>query len=137
MDLDPDKVTNNMDEAALQAELMKDFRGTQQEQAQPQAPAGVDPNDPQEQVEEHRYRTSTYTSRTRIYRKVTSWTTTTKQILSQLKTLVNNPKLINHFNDYLDYKIDEQHKIMEQSDDSISIHRAQGYVMATEKIKTT
>ena len=46
MDLDPDKVTNNMDEAALQAELMKDFRAPQQEQAQPQAPAGVDPNDP-------------------------------------------------------------------------------------------
>tara|TARA_A100001515_G_scaffold82755_1_gene65654 strand:+ start:302 stop:2476 length:2175 start_codon:yes stop_codon:yes gene_type:complete len=46
MDLDPDKVTNNMDEAALQAELMKDFRAPQQEQAQPQAPAGVDPSDP-------------------------------------------------------------------------------------------
>ena len=46
MDLDPDKVTNSMDEAALQAELMKDFRAPQQEQAQPQAPAGVDPNDP-------------------------------------------------------------------------------------------
>ena len=46
MDLDPYKVTNNMDEAALQAELMKDFRAPQQEQAQPQAPAGIDPNDP-------------------------------------------------------------------------------------------
>ena len=46
MDLDPDKVTNNMDEAALQAELMKDFRAPQQEQAQPQPPAGVDPSDP-------------------------------------------------------------------------------------------
>ena len=46
MDLDPDKVTNNMDEAALQAELMKDFREPQQEQAQPQAPAGADPSDP-------------------------------------------------------------------------------------------
>jgi len=32
MDLDPDKVTNNMDEAALQAEIMKGF---QQEQPQP------------------------------------------------------------------------------------------------------
>ena len=46
MDLDPDKVTNNMDEAALQAELMKDFRAPQQEQALPQAPAGADPSDP-------------------------------------------------------------------------------------------
>ena len=45
MDLDPDKVTNNMDEATIQAELMKEFRGPQQgQQAKP--PAGVDPNDP-------------------------------------------------------------------------------------------
>ena len=43
MDLDPDKVTNNMDEAALQAELMKGFQGPQQAQG---APAGTDPNDP-------------------------------------------------------------------------------------------
>tara|TARA_S200002703_G_scaffold101570_1_gene87997 strand:- start:315 stop:1301 length:987 start_codon:yes stop_codon:yes gene_type:complete len=44
MDLDPDKVTNNMDEAALQAEIMKGF----QTPAGPQenAPAGVNPMDP-------------------------------------------------------------------------------------------
>ena len=45
MDLDPDKVTNNMDEAAVQAELMKQF----QQPAPPQqegVPAGTDPNDP-------------------------------------------------------------------------------------------
>ena len=29
MDLDPDKVTNNMNEAALQAELMKQFQAPQ------------------------------------------------------------------------------------------------------------
>ena len=40
LELDPDKVTNNMDEAAIQAELMKGF---QQEQP---APAGVNPADP-------------------------------------------------------------------------------------------
>ena len=47
MDLDPDKVTNNMDEAALQAELMKQFQApldNQQQQQQP--PAGTDPMDP-------------------------------------------------------------------------------------------
>mgnify|MGYP003110837082 FL=1 len=38
MDLDPDKVTNNMDEAALQAEIMKGFQGPQQAQG---APAGT------------------------------------------------------------------------------------------------
>ena len=42
MGLDPDKVTNNMDEAAVQAELMK---GMQAEQPQ-QPPAGASPLDP-------------------------------------------------------------------------------------------
>jgi len=47
MDLDPDKVTNNMDEAQLQAELLKGFRG---EEPQPpagpgQTPPGMNPQD--------------------------------------------------------------------------------------------
>jgi len=51
MDLDPDKVTNNMDEAAIQAELMKQFQAPatpegQVQQGQPQATAGADPSDP-------------------------------------------------------------------------------------------
>jgi len=47
MDLDPDKVTNNMNEAALQAELMKEFQAPlpeQPQQGQP-APAGADAMD--------------------------------------------------------------------------------------------
>ena len=43
MELDPDKVTNNMDEAALQAELMKNFASSS---AQQSPPAGTDPSDP-------------------------------------------------------------------------------------------
>jgi hypothetical protein len=43
MDLDPSKVTNNMDEAMLQAEMLKEFQATQPQQ---QAPAGVNPADP-------------------------------------------------------------------------------------------
>ena len=43
MDLDPDKVTNNMDEAALQAEIMKGFQAQQPEQEAPVA--GVDAMD--------------------------------------------------------------------------------------------
>ena len=43
MELDPEKVTNNMSEAALQAEIMKEFQGPPQEQ---QAPAGANPLDP-------------------------------------------------------------------------------------------
>ena len=44
LDLDPDKVTNNMDEAALQAELLKGFQAPAENQQQP--PAGADPTDP-------------------------------------------------------------------------------------------
>jgi hypothetical protein len=43
LDLDPDKVTNNMSEAALQAEMMKQFQAPQEQQG---APAGADVNDP-------------------------------------------------------------------------------------------
>ena len=43
LDLDPDKVTNNMDEAALQAELMKKF---QQPSEAPTPPAGANVQDP-------------------------------------------------------------------------------------------
>jgi hypothetical protein len=43
LDLDPDKVTNNMSEAALQAEMMKQFQAPPEQQG---APAGADVNDP-------------------------------------------------------------------------------------------
>jgi hypothetical protein len=43
LDLDPDKVTNNMNEAAIQAELMKQFQ--QEKQAEQGGPAGADPMD--------------------------------------------------------------------------------------------
>jgi hypothetical protein len=43
LELDPDKVTNNMDEAAIQAELMKGF---QQQQQVDEGAAGANPADP-------------------------------------------------------------------------------------------
>jgi len=50
MELDPEKVTNNMDEAAVQAEILKGMQGAMpQEQPQQQAgqpPAGANPLDP-------------------------------------------------------------------------------------------
>ncbi len=45
MKLDPEKVTNNMDEAALQAEILKGMQGEQPPQ-QGQPPAGANPLDP-------------------------------------------------------------------------------------------
>jgi len=44
LDLDPDKVTNNISDAAIQAELMKQFQQEQQQQ-QGGAPAGANPMD--------------------------------------------------------------------------------------------
>jgi len=53
MDLDPSKVTNNMDEAVIQAELLKQFQGPAQQQQQQGQPAqggkpaaGANPMDP-------------------------------------------------------------------------------------------
>jgi len=46
LDLDPEQVTNNMNEAAIQAELMKQFQQEQQAQQQQQGgPAGANPMD--------------------------------------------------------------------------------------------
>ena len=46
MELDPDKVTNNLSDAALQAEMMKQFQAQQPQQPNPQAgPAGANPAD--------------------------------------------------------------------------------------------
>jgi len=45
MGLDPEKVTNNMSEAALQAEILKGFQQPMDQQGQ-QAPAGSNPMDP-------------------------------------------------------------------------------------------
>ena len=46
LDLDPDKVTNSMDEAAVQAELLKQFQAQNKPEQAQQPAAGVDPNDP-------------------------------------------------------------------------------------------
>ena len=45
LDLDPDKVTNNMDEAAIQAEIMKGLQPDQPPAGAPQPPAGANPMD--------------------------------------------------------------------------------------------
>ena len=47
MDLDPEKVTNSMEDAAIQAELLKQFQATQPQQPQQpqQVPPGMNPQD--------------------------------------------------------------------------------------------
>jgi hypothetical protein len=48
---------------------------------------------------------------------------------------VNNPKLLNSFNDYLDVQIQAQYKIMEQSNDTVTLYRSQGAVAIFKKLK--
>jgi hypothetical protein len=59
-----------------------------------------------------------------------------QQILSQIKPLVNNLQLMNSFNDYIDELVKQQHKILEQSSDAITIHRSQGAIATLNKLKS-
>jgi len=56
-------------------------------------------------------------------------------VLQQLKPLVNNNNLISSFNNYLDLLIQAQYKIMEQSNDIITVHRSQGAVATLKRLK--
>ena len=58
-----------------------------------------------------------------------------KQVLQQIKPLVNNLKLMNSFNDYIDALVKQQHKILEQSNDMITLHRSQGAIATLSKLK--
>ena len=56
-------------------------------------------------------------------------------MLSKLKPLVNNNRQWEAFNSYIDYLITQQQKSLEQSDNTILIHRSQGAVSALRKLK--
>jgi hypothetical protein len=51
-----------------------------------------------------------------------------KQVVSHLKPLCSNKRQWDAFTEYLDIMISEQHKKLEQSDNIVSIHQAQGAV---------
>jgi oligoendopeptidase F len=58
-----------------------------------------------------------------------------KQILSQLKPLVNNHKQLQAFNNYLDELITQQHRAMEQTENAVLMHRSQGAIAVLRKLK--
>ena len=95
-----------MDEAAVQAEILKGMQGDLPQQ--PQAPAGANLLDPTG-AGGGNYRSRTSTS---------TWENKDLQVmdkdnnrLSNLKPLVNNPKLLNNFNNYLDAQIEQHQKL--------------------------
>ena len=58
-----------------------------------------------------------------------------KKVVSNLKPLCSNKKQWDAFCEYLDIMIAEQHKKLEQSDNIVSIHQAQGAVSALRYLK--
>ena len=58
-----------------------------------------------------------------------------KQVVSHLKPLCNNKKQWDAFCEYLDIMISEQHKKLEQSDNIVSIHQAQGAIQILRSLK--
>jgi len=52
-----------------------------------------------------------------------------------LKQLVNNKEVMDDFIKHLDDLIYIQHKVMEQSDNPIAIHRAQGSISTLKRLK--
>jgi hypothetical protein len=43
--------------------------------------------------------------------------------------------MLDHFNDYIDAAITQQHRIMEQTDNTVALHRAQGSIYTLRKLK--
>jgi len=58
-----------------------------------------------------------------------------QQVASKLKPFCNNKRQWDAFCDYLDMIISEQHKKLEQSDNIVSIHQAQGAVQVLRSLK--
>jgi hypothetical protein len=58
-----------------------------------------------------------------------------RELLSKLKPLVNSKNQWVDFSNYIDYVIEQQHKILEQSSDSIIIYQAQGAVSTLRRLK--
>jgi len=55
-----------------------------------------------------------------------------KQILSNLKPLVNHQLQLNS---YLDAVIEQHHKAIEQTDDTVTVYRTQGAIAALRRLK--
>jgi len=58
-----------------------------------------------------------------------------QKAVSKLKPLCSNNRQWEAFSEYLDIMISEQHKKLEQSDNIVSIHQAQGAVMVLRSLK--
>jgi hypothetical protein len=55
-----------------------------------------------------------------------------KEIFSKLKGLVSSNRQWDHFSNYLDVLIAQNHKVLEQSENMITVHKAQGAIEALD-----
>ena len=129
LDLDPDKVTNNMDEAAIQAELMKQFQQPAPTPEQGGAPAGANPMDPSGAGG------GTIGTGQVPLPQEQGFSANGQGNIPQAQGLVNNPKQWTHFNNYLEELIKQQHRLMEQTEDVAPLHRAQGAIHMLRNIQ--
>jgi hypothetical protein len=58
-----------------------------------------------------------------------------KEHLSKLKAMVSNQAQWAKFEDYIDTLITQQHRSMEQSTDTIVLHRSQGAIYQLRRLK--
>jgi len=56
------------------------------------------------------------------------------KLAKQVLPLVNTPHFSELLTTYLKEKINEHHRVLEQSDDTATLHRAQGAVTALKKL---
>ena len=49
--------------------------------------------------------------------------------------MVSNSRQWDHFSNYLDSIIDQHHKVLEQSENMITVHKAQGAIDVLRKIR--
>ena len=58
-----------------------------------------------------------------------------QKVVSKLKPLCSNNRQWESYCEYLDIMISEQHKKLEQSDNIVSIHQAQGAIQVLRTLK--
>ena len=128
LDLDVDKVTNSIQEAAIQAEIMKAAK----EQGGATTPvAGADPNDPTGAgggtIEQGQVPVFENKDLQEMHNP--------KELHNKLKGVVNNPKTWEHLSNYLDFLIEIQQRSLEQTDNQVMMYRSQGAISSLRRLK--
>ena len=58
-----------------------------------------------------------------------------KEHLNKLKALVSNQAKWSKFENYLDFLIEQQHRTMEQTTESVAMYRSQGAIYQLRRLK--